>query len=152
MLWPGWAGSGVGSRQWVVVISGQAGSPYGCRSNAPCSLNKQKMVIKYIHMLWPTWAGSGVGSGPHGRTAGWGGGNIYVYIYLICCGQAGFAMGWAGGSGLWLCQARRVQHMAAEAMPHVALINKNGNKIHTYVCKYLHIYLVCCGQSGLAVM
>ena len=60
MLWPGWAGSGVGSRQWVVVMSGQAGSPYGCRSNAPCSLNKQKMVIKYIHMYV----------------------NIYMYIFI----------------------------------------------------------------------
>ena len=80
------------------------------------------------------------------------GGNTYVYIYLICCGQAGFAMGWAGGCGLRLCQARRVHHMAAEAMPHEALINKNGYKMHTYVCKYVSISLICCGQPGLAVV
>ena len=72
--------------------------------------------------------GGGVGSGPHGRTAGWGGGgNICVHIYIfekMLWGQAGLAVVWAVGSGLWLCQARRVHHMAAEAMPHVALINK----------------------------
>ena len=31
-----------------------------------------------IGLLYPTWAGGGVGIGPHGRTAGWGGGAIYV--------------------------------------------------------------------------
>ena len=93
-----------------------------------------------INMLRPTWAGSGVGSGPHGRTAGWGGGQyICICIYLKkCCSQTGLAVVWVLGSGLWLWQARRVHHMAAEAMPHVPLINKNVNKIYTYGCKYMY--------------
>ena len=51
MLRLGWADSGVGSKQWAVVIgSHMAGSPYGCRSNAPCSLKKQKMEKIYTYV------------------------------------------------------------------------------------------------------
>ena len=103
MLWPGWAGSGLGSGQWVVVMA-RPGVPYGCASNASCSLktkNGNKIhtyVCKNIYtidMLRPSWAGSGVGSGlTVGPPDGQGAKCIYVFDMLW--------PGWAGsgvGSG-----------------------------------------------------
>ena len=74
-----------------------------------------------------------------------------IYIYLICCGLARLLVVWAVGSGLWLWPGQGY-HMAAEAMPHAALISKNGNKIHTYKCKKIYIQLICCSHPRLAVV